>query len=628
MDPALHYLLHGGTEGRDPSPYFSSRWYLEAYPDVKAAGLNPLVHYLRYGRKEGRLIKPNYQVWVDRYDMITDEDRRSILQHLASLSYRPLISILMPTYNTPEQWLRRSIESVLNQLYPYWELCVADDASDKPHVRQILNEYKSKDPRIKVVFREKRGHISAASNSALSMANGEFVALIDHDDEIPEHALYMVVVELNKHPEADLIYSDEDKIDPFGQRYDPYFKPDWNYDLLLGQNFVCHLSVYRTALVREVGGFREGYEGAQDWDLALRIIERIPHSHIRHIPHVLYHWRAISGSTARSIGDKPYARDSQYKALRSHFERLGLDVEVLPVRESYWRIRYSLPNPLPLVTIIIPTRNRLDLLSRCVESIMKKTTYTRYEILVVDNRSDDPATVRYLLQLSRTQKARVLRYDAPFNYSSINNFGVKMAKGEILCFLNNDTEVITPDWLEELVSHAVRREVGAVGAMLYYPDNTIQHAGVILGLFGVAGHAYRYAPRGWPGYMGRAWLTQSLSAVTGACMVMRRDVFEEVGGFDERLAVAFNDVDLCLRIREKGYRIVWTPFAELYHHEGVSRGRDTIENPRFAREISFMKERWGEILLMDPAYNPNLALNQEDFSLSFPPRVEKPWRTK
>lgn len=432
----------------------------------------------------------------------------------------------------------------------------------------------------------------------------------------------------NAHPEADVIFSDEDKIDEYGHRFNPYFKPEWDPELFLGQNCISHLGVYRTALVKEVGGFREGYEGAQDWDLAMRIVERIPASHIRHIPHVLYHWRTISGSAALSLLEKPYVQEAQRKTILSHFQRLGLRVEVQSVYGVHWRIRYPLPKPSPLVTIIIPfigsSRNELGHLHRCIKSILRKTTYHNYEIVVV-NRYDDPAMLQHLARLTGNSQIQVIHYHAPFNLSAISNHGARAARGEVLCFLDNDVEVITPDWLEEMVSHAVRPEVGAVGAMLYYPDGTIQHAGVILGIKEMVGHAYRCSPRGYPGHGGRAWLTQSLSAVTGACLVIRREIFDEVGGFDEQLTGAFNDIDLCLRLKQRGYRIIWTPFAKFIHHEEIRCVRNTIENPRFQQELAILKQRWGEIFMNDPAYNPNLTLEREDFSLAFPPRVRKPW---
>ena len=573
-----------------------------------------------------------YTKWVQRYGALTDTDRAAINRHIELLAYKPLISLVMPTYNSPEKWLKLAIDSVRNQLYPNWELCVADDASSNPQVTEILQEYQSRDPRIKVVYRETHGHIAAASNSAIEIATGEFIALLDHDDELSEHALYMVAVEVNAHRDADLIYSDEDKVDDKGRRYDPYFKPDWNPELFLCQNFVSHLGVYRTARVREIGGFREGYEGSQDWDLAMRVSERIPSAQIRHIPHILYHWRAIPGSAARGVDEKNYVKDAQLRTLESHFERIGLNVTILPASGDYWRIKYPLPTR-PLVTLIIPTRDGFELLQRCVESIYRQTTYANFEMIIVDNQSKDPATLNYLVDLERERGVKILRYDAPFNFSAINNFAVRHARGQILGLINNDLEVIAPEWLEEMVSYAIQPEIGAVGALLYYPNDRIQHAGVILGLNGnpgVAGHRYHNQPRGYPGQVARALLCQNLSAVTAACLVVRRQVFDEVGGLDEtNLEIAFNDVDLCLRIEEKGYRNLWTPYAELYHYESASRGyEDTPEKlARFEKECDYMRRRWGDLLANDPAYNPNLALDRVNFLLAIPSRATKPWLT-
>ena len=571
-----------------------------------------------------------YVHWVDRYDSLSFADRTAITSHIERLPYQPLISLIMPTYNTPERWLRLAIDSVKKQLYSKWELCIADDASSKIHVRQILQEYQATDPRIKLVFRKNSGHIAAASNSAIEMATGEFLALLDHDDQISEHALYMVMAELNAHPDADLIYSDEDKIDENGRRYEPYFKPDWNPDLFLAQNYLCHLLVCRTRVVEELARFRKGYEGSQDWDLAMRISERVPANHIRHIPHILYHWRAIPGSAARRPDEKKYVREAQRRTLESHFDRIGQSVTILPAAGNYWRIKYPLQNS-PLVSLIIPTRNLFQLLERCVESVFHKTTYPNFELIIVDNQSDDTTTLNYFAQVERDRGVKVLHYDAPFNFSAINNFAVRHACGEIIGLLNNDLEVITPDWLSEMVGHAARPEIGAVGAKLYYPDNRIQHAGVILGLNGnpgVAGHRYEKQPRSYGGQGSRAVLCQNLSAVTAACLILRRRVFEEVGGFDEKnLTVAFNDVDLCLRIEEKGYRNVWTPHAELYHYESASRGLDDTPDKleRSEKECDYMRRRWGELLAHDPAHNPNLALERGIFSLASPPRVTKPW---
>ena len=571
----------------------------------------------------------DYQQWWQHYGVLFDSDRKAIRNRIQEMSLLPKFSILMPVYNPDEIWLRKALDSVCNQLYPYWELCIADDASTLPHVRNILEEYAQKDDRIKVKFRDENGHISAASNSALALATGQFLALMDQDDELTEHALYMVAEELNRYPDAELIYSDEDKIDEQGQHHEPYFKPDWNPLLLLGQNYPSHLSVLKTERVRSLGGFREGLEGSQDWDLIFRFTENLPSERIRHIPFVLYHWRMIPGSTALDVSEKSYVREVAVQVVKEHLDRIGFEhAEVSRWVGGYCRVRFPLPEQKPLVSLIIPTRNGYHLLHRCVETLLEKTAYPNYELIVVDNQSDDPETVQYLEQLADRDRVTVIPYDAPFNFSALNNQAVTHARGEILGFLNNDLEILHADWLDEMVSHAVRPETGAVGAMLYYPDDRIQHAGVILGVGGIANHAYQGMPRGVPGQLGRALLLQNLSAVTAACLIVRRSIFEEVGGYDEEaLTVAFNDVDLCLKIQQRGYWNVWTPFAELYHHESATRGReDTPEKlARFNREISIMLARWGHVLFEDPAYNPNLTLNTTDFSLAFPPRVVRPW---
>jgi glycosyltransferase involved in cell wall biosynthesis/predicted nucleic acid-binding Zn-ribbon protein len=565
----------------------------------------------------------DYAGWVVSYDTLNAETRRRIRARARALDRQPLISVILPVYNTPEVWLSKAIESVRRQLYPHWELCIADDASTKPHVRRTLEKFQEQDSRIKVCWREANGHISAASNSALDLAQGEFVALLDHDDELAPHALYAVAAELNAHPEADLIYSDEDKIDEQGQRFSPYFKPDWNPDLFLGQNYLCHLLVYRTECVREAGGFRTGVEGCQDWDLALRVIERIPAGHIRHIPRVLYHWRAISGSTALALEEKTYIRDSAARVLQEHCERTGMNAVMEAVPGGHWRLRHALPDPPPLISIIIPTRNHLEVLRRGVESVLAQSTYPHYEIIIVDNQSDDPDTLEYLAEPG-DERIRVLRYDSAFNYSAINNFAVARARGELVCLLNNDMETLTADWMEEMAGHALRPEIGAVGAMLYYPNDTIQHAGCVLGIGGVAGHAFKTFPRGTDGQFNRARLVQNYTAVTAACLMIRKNTFEQVGGLEEkRLRVGFNDIDFCLRVHRAGYRNLWTPFAEFYHHESISRGlEDTPEkHHRFQAEVAYMRERWAETLDHDPAYNPNLTLLHEDFSLAWPPQT-------
>ncbi len=565
----------------------------------------------------------NYTEWIRRYDTLTDKIRAKIHARIKTLRTKPRISVVMPVYNPKPEWLIEAIESVRKQIYSNWELCIADDASTKKDIRPILERYAREDARIKVVFRERNEHICAASNSALELATGEWIALLDHDDLLSEHALFWIADAVNSNPYARLIYSDEDKIDSSGTRSGPYFKCDWNEDLFYSHNMFCHLGVYQAKLIREIGGFHMGFEGAQDYDLVLRCIERVLPSQIYHIPRVLYHWRMHSDSTAYSSEAKPYAMIAGERALNDHFLREGLSATAKWGGVGY-RVRYALPDTLPLVSLIILTKNRIRLLQKCIGSILKKTTYPNYEILIVDNGSDESATIEGLKKLQSDPRIRVVRDDRPFNFSALNNAAIKLARGEVVGLLNNDLEVISPEWLSEMVSHALRPEVGAVGAKLLYPNKTLQHGGVVLGIGGVAGHAHKHWPRDQHGYFNRASLIQSFSAVTAACLVMRKSVYEEVGGLNEAdLQVAFNDVDFCLRVCEDGYRNIWTPYAELYHHESVSRGiEDTPEKQaRFTKEVQYMKQRWGNQLLNDPAYSPNLTLNYEDFSLAWPPRV-------
>ena len=583
-------------------------------------------------RRTGNYLNTEYIVWTEDYDTLMNADRKAIKARIASLDYKPLISVVMPVYNVEEIWLRQAIESVRKQLYPHWELCIADDYSTKPHVRTVLQEYASKDPRIKVTFRQENGHISAASNSALELATGEFIALLDHDDELAEHALYMVVEELNEHPEADLIYSDEDVIGTQGQRLFPLFKSEWNPDLFYSINLVTHLGVYRSSIIRELGGFRLGYEGSQDYDLVLRIIERIPESHIRHIPHILYHWRAVPGSVALDMSEKKYAHEAARKAISAHFERRGISAKVVAGSKDYiHRVIYPLPALHPLVSLIIGTRDRVDLLRQVVEGILEQTDYQPIELIIVDNQSAEPATLEFLSEIQKDLRVKVIKYDAPFNFSAINNMAIRQSRGEVVGLINNDIKIISPDWLKELVSHAIRPEIGAVGAKLYYGDDLIQHAGVVLGPLYIALHVHKYLPKQYADSVDRVQIMQNYSAVTGACLMLRRQVFDEVGGLDEvNLPIAFNDIDLCLRIRERGYRILWTPYAELYHLESASRGSDETPEklPRFRKEQDYMRRRWKHLLSHDPYLNPNLALDSGHLPLTFPPRVSKPWENK
>lgn len=569
-----------------------------------------------------------YAEWRTMFGTLDDFDRAAIRERIEAFPRRPLLSILMPVYDTPEEYLGAAIDSVRAQLYPDWQLCIADDASRAPHVRKLLERMAREDGRIEICFRQTNGHIAEASNSALSLARGEYVLLLDHDDELEEHALYMFAEEILGHPDADIVYSDEDKLDVQGRPYEPFFKPEWSPDLFTAQNYLSHLSGFRAELVRKLGGFRSGFDGSQDYDLCLRCIPLTSPERIRHIPHVLYHWRAIVGSTAALPAAKRYAESAAQRALQEFMDARhpGAKVEVGKIATTY-RVRWPLPDPAPLVTLVIPTRDGRALLQQCIESL-KKTSYRPFEILVVDNQSRDPDTLRYLDELVERGTARVLGYDHPFNFSAINNFAVQQARGSLVALLNNDIEVMTPEWLTEMVSQAIRPEVGAVGAKLYYPDGSLQHAGVITGIGGVAGHSHKYLFGDAAGYFARVQLQQDLSAVTGACLVIRRDVYLQVGGLDEKnLPIAFNDVDFGLRLCEAGYRNVWTPYAELIHHESKSRGaEDTPEKQaRFKSEIVYMKARWGSRLVEDPYYSPNLTLDTENFALAWPPRARKPW---
>ena len=571
----------------------------------------------------------HYYNWIERNEKLSESDIINIHKRIDEMSHKPIISVLMPVYNTPINFLKAAINSVSNQLYPHWELCIADDASTDPDIRNILNEFQSKDSRIKVIFRKNNGHISAASNSALKLAKGDFVALLDHDDELAIHALYLIAEKINQNPDADLIYTDEDKINPEGKRYAPYFKTNFNSDLILSQNMINHLGVYRRKIIDKIGGFRSGFEGSQDYDLVLRVLEQIEINNIHHLPYILYHWRAIPGSVALNKDEKSYPHERAQKAIKEHLSRQGIKAEVEESPSGvYHRVRYALPDELPKVTLIIPTRDKLSLLRVCVDGLLNNTDYSNLEVIIVNNQSIDPDTINYFREIQKNSKVRVLDYEKPFNYSAINNYAVKHATGSLIGLINNDIEVIQPSWLKEMVSHALRPKVGVVGAMLYYPNNTIQHAGVALGIGGVAGHLHLNKLRGDYSDFGRTELIQNYSAVTGACMIMRTEIYNEVKGLDsENLSVAFNDIDICIRIRECGYSIVWTPYAEMLHHESASRGSDQTSDKiaRFTREVKYMQEKWNDKLEKDPYYNPNFSLKDGYYSIGNRPRIIKPW---
>lgn len=530
-------------------------------------------------------------------------------------------SIAVPLYNTPKKYLREMIRSVQEQTYGDWELCLAD-GSDEAHsdVARICRAYAEKDSRIVYRKLEKNLGISGNTNACLDMATGDYIALLDHDDVLHPAALYEVMRAICE-KNADFIYTDENTFHHTPKNaFSPHFKPDYAPDTLRSFNYICHFTVFRRALLEKTGVFRSEFDGSQDHDMILRLTEQA--QHIVHIPIFLYYWRIHKKSASSELSEKPQVVEAGRRAVSEHLKRVGLrgTVEDSAILSTY-HIQYEIAGQ-PLVSILIPNKDHISDLDKCIRSIIGKSTYPNWEIIIIENNSTEAATFDYYKKLSaEDSRIRTVFWDGEFNYSDINNFGAQFAQGEHLLLLNNDTEVITPDWIEQMLMFSQRTDVGAVGAMLYFPDDTVQHAGVILGISGMSGHSHKHLPRGGRGYFGRASIAQELSAVTAACCMIRREVWEQVGGLDTAFKVAFNDVDLCMRIRQAGYRVIWTPYAELYHYESKSRGyEDTPEKQaRFKEEAHRFRSRWtAELAAGDPCYNPNLTLRREDFSFKDP----------
>ena len=566
----------------------------------------------------------HYPSWRMRNGSLFDHDQEHLVEALSKLpGGGPSISVVMPVYNPDPALLREAIDSVRSQIYGRWQLVAVNDASTDPEVARVLDEAAADDQRILIRHRVSNGHISAATNDAIEFATGEFVAFMDHDDLLAPFAL--AIVALNA-AGADVLYTDEDKVDRAGRHFDPHVKPAWNPELLLGQNFMSHLTAIRRSVLAKTGHLRVGFEGAQDHDLLLRVTAAVPADRIVHLPYVAYHWRAIEGSTALRADEKSYTEDASIEALT---DRLGSD---WTVERADAATAYRCTPPLadfPLVSILIPTRDRLALVQQCIESLAK-TTYPAFEVIIVDNDSSEPESLEWFASFDNGRDRRVVRAPGDFNFSSINNVGADHARGELVLLLNNDTEVIEPDWLSTMVRWIQQPNIGAVGAKLLYPNDTIQHAGVVLGLGGLAGHGHLHEPRGSTGYFNRLVLTHEVGAVTGACLLTWKSDWEALDGLDESLAVAFNDVDYCLRVRHLlGKRILWCPDALLYHHESVSRGAedDPVKVARFNREVDLALSRWKDHLEQDPAYSPNLTLSRTSFTLARQPRVSPPWVT-
>lgn len=554
----------------------------------------------------------DYKEWYENHRVLEKDLEEQKNVHFFK---EPLISIIVPIYNTPITFLRQMIDSVQQQSYEKWELCIGNASPEKQEIRQVLEEYKS-DKRIKEIAIPENKGIAENTNKAMTISEGEFIGLLDHDDLLAPNALYEVVKALNENNLAEVVYTDEDKVTAdLEEHFRPHFKPDFNLDLLRSNNYICHFFVASRDLIKRVGGFRPEFNGAQDYDLILRCTEQA--KQIVHIPKILYHWRVHKASTADNPASKMYAFDAGKRAIEEHLVRCRTKGTVQHTKDlGFYRVKYEVCGE-PLVSLIIPNKDQSEALKKCLDSIREKTSYRNYEIIIVENNSEEPETFAFYKKIAG-EKIKIVTWEGEFNYSAINNFGVRHARGDYLLLLNNDVEIINGDWLTEMLSHCQRKEVGIVGAKLYYPDNTIQHAGIIIGIGGVAGSVFVGLPRAFSGYLHKASIQLDLSAVTAACMLVKRSVFEQVGGLEEKLKVAFNDVDFCLHVREKGYLVVYDPYAELYHYESKTRGaEDTKEKiRRFQTEIEYMRSHWIRLLKKgDPYYNCNLSLTKWDYSL-------------
>ena len=553
-----------------------------------------------------------YQEWYEKHKPSEEELAR---QRKKKWKDPVVISVLVPAYRTPEVFLKQMMESVLLQTYPYLELCIADGSGTDDSVENVVKEYQKKDPRIRYRRLEKNEGIAGNTNAAIEMASGEYLALFDHDDLLSPNALFEVASAIEKE-KADVIYTDEDKVtSDLKEHFQPHFKPDFNPDLLCANNYICHLFVVKRSLALKLGGQDPAYDGAQDYDFIFRCTENA--EKIVHVAKILYHWRVHQASTADNPSSKLYAFDAGKRAIEAHLARAGAKAEVSHTKDlGFYRVKYQVQGN-PLVSIVIPNKDEKETLKKCLESIWKKTSYSNYEIILVENNSTTQEIRDYYKELDGKERVRVVYWDKEFNYSAINNFGISHAKGEYILCLNNDITVISPDWMEELLANCQRPEVGIVGARLYYPDNTIQHAGIVLGMGGCAGSLFVGLARSRGGYLHKAALQQDLSAVTAACFMVKKEVFEKAGGFEEKLAVAFNDVDFCLKVRHAGYLVVYDPYAELYHHESKTRGYENTEakKRRFQEEIEYMRCHWMPDILRDPYYNENLSLKASDYSL-------------
>ena len=563
-----------------------------------------------------------YGPWYEAY--IPDEEALE-KQRKHKFKEEPLISVVVPAYRTPKLFLCQMMDSLLAQTYSNWELCIANGSPEDEDMQKALKEYTGKDARIRFLNLKENLGIAENTNQAFQMAQGEFIGLLDHDDLLAPNALYEIVSAINREPQTDAVYTDEDKVTTnLDEHFQPHLKPDFNLDLLRSNNYICHFFVVRCSIVEKVGGFRREFDGAQDYDFIFRCVEEA--RKVTHVPEILYHWRTHKSSTADNPASKMYAFDAGKRAIEAHLMRTGTKGIVSHTPDlGFYRVQYPVQEK-PLVSIIIPNKDEKETLQKCLESIRKSTDYKNYEIIIVENNSTTDEIFDYYKELSREPDIRLLRWKKDFNYSAINNFGAKHAKGDYLLFLNNDITVITPEWMSEMLGVCERPEVGAVGVKLLYPDNTIQHAGCVVGMGGIAGHMFVDMPAQRTGYLHKASILQDMSAVTAACMMVKKSVFEMAGGFTEELSVAFNDVDLCLKIGKCGYLVVYAPYAKLYHMESKTRGAEDNKAKvrRFQTEIEYMRCHWIDILKNgDPNYNKNLSLTKWNYSLKPLPGMGK-----
>lgn len=609
------------TANRFVKSIFSRKYIKEQIQKIKDKGWRVTWIEMKRYMIMGTAAEPEefYQIWIDKNEPKEDELEK---QRNTKFNINPKISIIIPMYNTPEKFFKELVDWLIKQTYSNWELCLADGSPEK---NEKLKKIYKKDSRIKYKFLGENKGISGNTNAALELATGDFIALLDHDDLLAEFSLFEIVKCINKNPDVDFIYTDEDKFEELGgKRYDPYFKSDFAPDTLRANNFICHFSVFKKELMEELGGFRSEFDGAQDYDIILRMSEKA--KKIIHIPKILYHWRVHALSTAKSGGTaKPYAYEAGIKAVQTHIDRIGLKGKVISGNTlGTYKVNYEL-NEKPKVSIIIPNKDYASTLKVCLKSIEKLTTYENYEIIVVENNSEEQKTFDYYKEIDGKNKVKVIKYpENGFNYSKIINYGVKNSDGEYIIQLNNDTQLLTPNWIEEMLGFAQREDVGAVGAELFYPDKSIQHAGIIIGIGGVAGHVFRNIPHGMHGYFSKDAMVQNMSAVTAACIMASRKMYDLVGNMDEKFEVAFNDVDFCLKLREQGKLIVYNPYVQFIHYESKSRGfEDTLEKQkRFQGEIERFQSRWKKILQDgDPYYNINLRLDNDQCAIR-PEKVE------